>query len=264
MNQAQNVTTRGTQMARNAAAVFAFRESLFDITSYTASKKRRTQIVMTVPTKISLCAIAGEVLDERLLTLEPLEGSVAMSDITRTTCGCQYKRFSRCSLHGSHRALYCYFEPYCSAAPSDFSRQLLVPTITNEGWRWDNTRATEERATEIEPKTLVMTLAELIDRNITDQTIFLTDGYTSCLCHRGRSARKVGDYSKPIRLRRTSILEKHRAFPHTAKTCNASLVARGLLTLYISGLTQHLPTNRDHLAFVLLFHRIAQSISVIQ
>ena len=56
MNQAQNVTMRGTQMARNAAVVFAFRESLRDITSCRASKKIRTQIVMAVPTKISLSA----------------------------------------------------------------------------------------------------------------------------------------------------------------------------------------------------------------
>jgi hypothetical protein len=114
MSQAQNVTTRGTQMVRNAAAVLVFRESLFDITSYAASKKTRTQIVMMVPTKISLIAIADEVLDERLLTLELLEGSVAISDITRTTRDRQYKRFSRCSLRGSHRELYCYFETYCS------------------------------------------------------------------------------------------------------------------------------------------------------
>jgi hypothetical protein len=114
MNQAQNVTMRGAQMARNAAVVFVFRESPFDITSYRASKKIRTQIVMMLPTKISLSAIADEVLDERLLTLELLEGSVAISDITRTTRGCQYKRFSRGPLRGSHRALYCYFETYCS------------------------------------------------------------------------------------------------------------------------------------------------------
>ena len=105
---------RGTQRVRNAAAVFVFRESPFDITSYTASKKIRTQIVITVPTKISLSAIADGVLDERLLTLELLEGSVAISDITRTTRDHQYKRFSRCSLRGSHRALYCYFETYRS------------------------------------------------------------------------------------------------------------------------------------------------------
>jgi hypothetical protein len=89
---------RGMQNARNAAVVFVFRESL--ITSYTASKKTRTQIVMAVPTMISLSAI-DEVVDVRLLTLEPLEGSVAISDITRTTRGCRYKRFSRCSLRGS-------------------------------------------------------------------------------------------------------------------------------------------------------------------
>ena len=77
-------------MARNAAVAFVSGESPFDITSYKASKKRRTQIVMMVPRKISLSAIADEVLDERLLRLEPPEGSVAISAITRTTRGCQY------------------------------------------------------------------------------------------------------------------------------------------------------------------------------
>ena len=97
-------------MARNAAVAFTFRESPRDVTSWRASTKIRTKIAMAVPTKISLSAIADEVLDVRLLTLELLEGSVAISAITRTTRGCQYKRFSRCSLRGSHRALYCYFE----------------------------------------------------------------------------------------------------------------------------------------------------------
>jgi hypothetical protein len=41
----------------------------------------------------------------RLLMLEPLEGSVAINDITRTTRGSQYKRFSRCSPRRSQRAL---------------------------------------------------------------------------------------------------------------------------------------------------------------
>jgi hypothetical protein len=41
----------------------------------------------------------------KLPTLEPLEGSAAVSDITRTTRGCQYKRFSLCCLRGPHRAL---------------------------------------------------------------------------------------------------------------------------------------------------------------
>ena len=163
MNQAQNVTMSGTQMARNAAAVFAFREPLRDITSYRASTKIRTQIAMAVPTKISLSAIADEVLDVRLLMLELLEGSVAISAITRTTRGCQYKRFSRCSLRRSHRALYCYFETYCSAAPCDSSRQLLAQPITNEGWqRWDHTEVTEERATDMEPKTFIIPLAKRI------------------------------------------------------------------------------------------------------
>jgi hypothetical protein len=208
---------RGTQMARNAAVVFVLRESPFDITSYIASKKRRTQIVMMVPTKISLSAIADEVLDERLL--RPPEGSVAISAIARTTRGCQYKRFSRCALRGSHRALYCYFESYCSAAPSDSSRQSLTQPITNEGWqRRGNTEVTEERATDMEPKTVIIPLAELIDRDITDQTIFLIDGYTqTAYVIEGRSARKAGDYRKPIILKRTSILNKHRAPPHTAK-----------------------------------------------
>jgi hypothetical protein len=44
-------------MARNAAVVFAFRESPRDITSCRASKKTRTQIAMAVPTKISLSAL---------------------------------------------------------------------------------------------------------------------------------------------------------------------------------------------------------------
>jgi hypothetical protein len=84
---------RGTQMARNAAAVFVFRGSLRDIISCTASKMVTTQITMAVPTKISLSVTADEVVDVRLLRLELLEGSAAVNDITRTTCGCQYKRF---------------------------------------------------------------------------------------------------------------------------------------------------------------------------
>jgi hypothetical protein len=54
---------------------------------------------------MSLSAIVDEVLDERLLRLEPLEGSVAISAITRTTRDCQYKRFSRCSRAG--RIVHC-------------------------------------------------------------------------------------------------------------------------------------------------------------
>jgi hypothetical protein len=77
---------------------------------------------MAVPRRIALSAI--EVVGVRLLMLEPLEGSVAVNDITRTTRGCQYKRFSRCSLRRSQRALYCYFEAYCST-PSDSSRYSL-------------------------------------------------------------------------------------------------------------------------------------------
>jgi hypothetical protein len=71
---------RGTQMARNAAIVLAFRDSPRDVTSCRASKKTRTQIAMAVTTKISLSA-TDEVVDVRLLALEPLEGSVAISDI---------------------------------------------------------------------------------------------------------------------------------------------------------------------------------------
>jgi hypothetical protein len=57
-----------------------------------------------VTTKISLSA-TDEVVDVKLPTLEPLEGSAAVSDITLTTRGCRYKRFSRCSLRAPHRAL---------------------------------------------------------------------------------------------------------------------------------------------------------------
>jgi hypothetical protein len=134
-------------MARNAAFVFGFQGLLRDIVSCTASTKVRTQITMAVLTKISLIAIVDEVVDVRLLKLELLEGSAAVSDITLTTRHCQYKRFSRCSLRGSHRALSCFFETYCSAAPFDSSRQLLTQPVTNKGrWRWDNTEATEDRS----------------------------------------------------------------------------------------------------------------------
>ncbi len=105
-------------MARNAADAFAFRESPRDDTSCRASKKIRTKIAIAVPTKISLSATADEVLDVRPLTLELPECNVAISAITCTIRGCHYKRFSRWSLRRSHRALYCYFETYCSAAPS--------------------------------------------------------------------------------------------------------------------------------------------------
>jgi hypothetical protein len=91
-------------MTRIAAVVFAFLEPLRDITSCRASKKIRTQIEIAVTTKISLSA-TDEVVDVKLPTLEPLEGSAAVSDITRTTRGCQYKRFSLCCLRGPHRAL---------------------------------------------------------------------------------------------------------------------------------------------------------------
>lgn len=72
-------------MARNAAVVFAFRESLRDITSVTASTKIRTQMAMAVLTKTPLSVIADEVVDVKLLTLELPEGSVAVNDIIRTT-----------------------------------------------------------------------------------------------------------------------------------------------------------------------------------
>jgi len=89
---------------------------------------------MALPIRISLSANADEVVDVRLLTLELLEGSVAISDMALTTRGRQYKRFSRCSLHGSHRVLYCYFETYCSASPFDLSRQLVTqPIISDAG-----------------------------------------------------------------------------------------------------------------------------------
>ncbi len=91
---------RGIQMARNAAVVFAFRERPRDITSYITSKKISVEIAMAALTNISLSGTAGEVLDVRLLMLEPPEGSVAISAITRTTRDCLYKRFSRCSLAG--------------------------------------------------------------------------------------------------------------------------------------------------------------------
>jgi hypothetical protein len=52
MKKAQNVTTRGTERARNAVAVFAFQESLRDITSYKASKKISAPIAMAAPIKI--------------------------------------------------------------------------------------------------------------------------------------------------------------------------------------------------------------------
>jgi hypothetical protein len=79
----------------------------------------------------------------RLLMLEPLEGSVAINDITRTTRGCRYKRFSRCSLRRSQRALYCYFET-CST-PSDSSGQLPTNPLQVKARQWDTTEVTEER-----------------------------------------------------------------------------------------------------------------------
>lgn len=117
-------------MARNTADVFAFLESLRNVTSRRASKKIRTQIVM--PTKRPLTATADAVVDVRLLKLEPLEGSVAVRDIPRTTRGCEYKRFSRCSLFRSRRALYSYFETYCST-PFDSGEKLLAPIQMKPG-----------------------------------------------------------------------------------------------------------------------------------
>jgi hypothetical protein len=104
-------------MARNAAVVFVSRKPPRDITSYITSTKISVEIAMAAQTNISLSATADEVLDVRLFTLESPEGSVAISAITRTTRDCLYKRFSRCSLCRSDRALYCYFETECSAAP---------------------------------------------------------------------------------------------------------------------------------------------------
>jgi len=97
-------------MARSAACVFAFRESPRDVTSCKASKKIRTQIAMPLPSKIALSAIVDELVDVRLLTPEPPEGSVAISDITHATRGCQYKRFSRSSIRAAlfaGRAVHC-------------------------------------------------------------------------------------------------------------------------------------------------------------
>jgi len=132
---------RGMQMARNAAVVFVLRESLFNITSYTASKKRRTQIVMIVPIKISLSAIADEVLDERLL--RPPEGSVAISAITRKR-GCQYKRFSRCALRGSHRALIAILRPIAQQRHLiRASSHLHNPLEMKAGQRRSNTEVTK-------------------------------------------------------------------------------------------------------------------------
>ena len=118
---------------------------------------------MVLPTRISLSATADEEVGVRLLTLEPLEGSATISDMTLATRRCQYKRFSRCPLHGSHRVLYCYFETYCSALPFDSSRQSLRQPITNKRWQWqDNTEVTEERAADIEPITFFVPLAKLV------------------------------------------------------------------------------------------------------
>jgi hypothetical protein len=91
-------------MARNAAVVFVFRKPPRDITSYKTSTKISVEIAMAALTNISLSATAEEILGVRLLTLDSPEGSVAISDITRTTRDCQYKRFSRCNLCRSDRA----------------------------------------------------------------------------------------------------------------------------------------------------------------
>jgi hypothetical protein len=55
---------------------------------------------MAVPTKISLIAIADEVVDVRLLTLELLEGSAAVSDIQLLHVVVSINAFALCTLRG--------------------------------------------------------------------------------------------------------------------------------------------------------------------
>jgi hypothetical protein len=68
---------------------------------------------------------------------------------------------------------------------------------------------TEERATDAEPKTVIISSAKLVARDITDQTIFSIDAYgQTAYVIEGRSTRKTGNYHGPIRLKRTSIFEQ--------------------------------------------------------
>jgi hypothetical protein len=78
--KAQNVKMRGTYMTRKAAALCAFQESLLDITSFKASKKIRTPIVIAQQVIMTLSSI-DEVVDVRPLKDELLELNVDISVI---------------------------------------------------------------------------------------------------------------------------------------------------------------------------------------
>lgn len=67
---------------RRVAGVFAFQESLFDITSVNASKKIRAPIAMAAQVMTTLIAIADEVVDVRLLIVELLDVNVEIRPIT--------------------------------------------------------------------------------------------------------------------------------------------------------------------------------------
>jgi hypothetical protein len=69
---------------RRVAAVFAFQESLFDITSFKASRKISAAIAMAAPVKMLVSVIADVVVDVRLLILELLEVNVDISDIKQS------------------------------------------------------------------------------------------------------------------------------------------------------------------------------------
>jgi glutamine synthetase type III len=86
--KAQNVRMRGAQMARKAAAVFAFHAARLDAKSYKISKSISVPIAMRASVKTSLSAIADEVVDVRLLVLAPLEVNVKISDMTHTVATC--------------------------------------------------------------------------------------------------------------------------------------------------------------------------------
>ena len=77
--KAQNVTMRGTLIARKAAVVFAFLKSINIDASFKISTKISTPVATAAPVRMSLSAIADEVVDVRLLAL--LEVNVEISDI---------------------------------------------------------------------------------------------------------------------------------------------------------------------------------------
>jgi hypothetical protein len=68
-------------MTRKSAAVFAFQESLSDITAFKANKKVSAPSAMAAPVTILVSVIADEVVDVRPLMLELLVVIVEISDI---------------------------------------------------------------------------------------------------------------------------------------------------------------------------------------